>query len=232
MMIHSQRAFFSSIRAISLFSIGVIAMPHFALAQEQLGPPTIDNARVSAWETTLVPGKPLSLGQQNTDSVLLFLEGGKIQTKFADGRNTTESRNPGDAIYEPKGTKESIEVTSSNHVPVVIVDLKDGAASGPANTSGLPPAFPRPGARKVLDNARIAVWDYTFKPGVSSAKHFHDKDSLVAFRYQGSIESDTPDGKSAVSDYKPDDIRFLPSGRIHSEKLVKGHESIIVVEFK
>jgi hypothetical protein len=39
----------------------------------------------------------------------------------------------------------------------------------------LPPAFPRPGVKKILENERVIVWDCTWTPGVATPMHFHDK---------------------------------------------------------
>ena len=33
--------------------------------------------------------------------------------------------------------------------------------------SGHPDAFPREGSKKVLDNSRVQVWDYSWTPGKS-----------------------------------------------------------------
>jgi hypothetical protein len=32
------------------------------------------------------------------------------------------------------------------------------------NKSGYPLGFPRPGSKKLLENARVIVWDYTWQP--------------------------------------------------------------------
>jgi hypothetical protein len=62
--------------------------------------------------------------------------------------------------------------------------------------------------------------------------HFHDKDIVVVYRYDGSLESTTPDGKRVVNDYKPGSIWFNRGDRVHFETLVKGRQSAIMVELK
>ncbi len=66
------------------------------------------------------------------------------------------------AAFLPKGTTPKLDGRS------LILDLKEHmpAITRMKNTSGYPAAFPRPGVKKLLDNARVTVWDYTWKPNV------------------------------------------------------------------
>jgi hypothetical protein len=111
----------------------------------------------------------------------------------------------------------------------------------------------------VIDNERVKVWDITLIPGkptlvprrqgavvtmflvggkIRSTKengetmHFHDKDVLVVYRYDGSLKSTTPDGKSVVNDYKSGSIWFNRGNRAHFEELVKGQQSAMMMELK
>ena len=100
------------------------------------------------------------------------------------------------------------------------------------NDSGYPLAFPRPGAKKVFENDRVIAWNLTWRPGVPTAMHYHDKDVVVVFRNSGSIKSTPLHGESTVADIEFGTIRFSKSDRTHSEELVKGKESAIVLELK
>jgi len=62
--------------------------------------------------------------------------------------------------------------------------------------------------------------------------HFHDKDALVVFESNGTLQSTSPDGKTVVVELKFADIRFNRRDRTHSELLLKGHAHAIVVELK
>lgn len=61
----------------------------------------------------------------------------------------------------------------------LIVELKDDTPPPLAQASSVKPAFPRDGAKKLLENARVVVWDYQFPPGKPVAQHVHDKDSVL-----------------------------------------------------
>jgi hypothetical protein len=132
----------------------------------------------------------------------------------------------GDAVWLPKGTPPKINGRS------IVVDLRDHAVAPIENTSGYPLAFPRPGVKKILENERVIVWDYTWTPDVLTPMHFHDKDIVVVFLEDGDLQSTTPDGQSVVNSYTPVTVRFNDRDRVHAETLVRGKQRAIIVELK
>jgi hypothetical protein len=132
----------------------------------------------------------------------------------------------GKAAFLPKGTSPKVEEHS------IVIDLKDHRVPPIANTSGYPLAFPRPGSRKVFENERVTVWDYTWMPGVPSPMHFHDKDVVVLFLKDGDLKSTTPDGKDVVTSYTAGTVRFNQGNRTHTETLVRGEQHAIITELK
>jgi hypothetical protein len=193
--------------------------------------PVIDNERVTVREVTLIPGQPGSIERHNTDFVTIFLDGGKIHTVDRDGKSSVAVRRSGDVIFGVRG-EETEEVISPGPSRLVVVELKDHPVLPLVNKSGYPNAFPRPGSKKVLDNGRVVAWDYTWKPGVATRMHYHDKDVVLVYKEDGSIKSTTPDGKSVVSDHTAGTVAFNKGDRTHFEELVKGRESAIIVELK
>src|SRR5258708_9848604 len=112
----------------------------------------------------------------------------------------------GSAVFLPKGTPPKIAGRS------MVIDLKDHPVAPIENTSGYPLAFPRPGVKKLLENARVIVWDYTWTPGVATPMHFHDKDVVVLFLEDADLKSTTPDGQAVVNPSTSGPARFtLPT---------------------
>ena len=132
----------------------------------------------------------------------------------------------GDAVFVPKGTSPKTAGRS------IVIDLKDHPVAPIENTSGYPPAFPRPGAKKLLENERVIVWDYTWELGVATPMHFHDKDVVVVFLEDGDLKSTTPDGQDTVTAYTSGTARFNTRNRTHSETLVRGKQRAIITELK
>jgi hypothetical protein len=114
----------------------------------------------------------------------------------------------------------------------IVINLKDVSVPPLENKTGLPLAFPRPGSRKLLENDRVIVWDYSWTPGVPTPKHFHDKDVVVVFLADGDVKSTTLDGKETVTSYKAGDVRFNRGNRAHFETLARGQQHAIITELK
>jgi hypothetical protein len=114
----------------------------------------------------------------------------------------------------------------------ILIALKDHAVAPTANKTGLPLAFPRPGSKKVLENNRVIIWDYTWTPGEATPMHFHDKDVVVTYLDDGTLKSTTPDGKVVMNEYSFGMAKFNLRDRTHTETLVKGKQHAIIVEFK
>jgi len=164
----------------------------------------IDNNRVTVREITAGSGQ---LGSRDHDVVAIDL----------DAKT---------AAYILKGSNKA----SPKHA--IVVDLKDAAVAPLENKTPYPLAFPRPGVKKLVDNNRVFIWDYTWMPGQPTPMHFHDKDVVVVYLADGQLKSTTPDGKSEVNTISFGLTKFNAPNRSHSEEVVKGSAHAIMVELK
>jgi DNA repair exonuclease SbcCD nuclease subunit len=206
------------------------ALPVIAQVDATPTAPVIDNERVKVWDITLIPGKPRLMQRHESAVVTMFLVGGKIRSTKENGETTVSERKFGEAVYDALGTEHTEEVISGSPARLIVAELKGPPEPLYANKSGYPPAFPRPGSLKVFENERVVIWNYSWTPNVPTPMHFHDKDVVVVYRYDGSLKSATPDGKSVVNDYKSGSIWFNRGDRVHFEELVKGQQSAIVMD--
>jgi hypothetical protein len=132
----------------------------------------------------------------------------------------------GKAEFQHKGG------TPSSRGRTIVIELKDHIVAPLPNKSGYPNAFPRPGSKKLIENDRVIVWDYTWTTGVPTPMHFHDKDVVVTYLKDGSLKSTTPSGEVVVNDYTFGTVRYNSRDRTHTETLVKGSQRAIITEFK
>jgi hypothetical protein len=171
-------------------------------------PPLIDNDRVTVWDVTAAdPNTPHPRGEAEWISL---------------------SR-PGEAVFKAKGARGDAAALGGR---AIVIDLKDKTVAPLANRSGYPNAFPRPGVKKVLENARVIVWDYAWMPNVPTPMHFHDKDVVVTYVETGAVKSTTPDGQSTSNEFSFGTVRFNPRDRTHSEVLASAKARAIITELK
>jgi hypothetical protein len=163
----------------------------------------IDNQHVKVWEAT---GQTRAASKN--DRVLIDLE------------------HPGTAVFVNKGA------TPKTLKHEIVVDIKDVNIPPIPNPTGYPLAFPREGARKVLENNRVIIWDYTWTPGKPTVMHFHDKDVVVVYLADGKLKSTTLDGKSVVNTISFGLTTSNAPNRTHSEEVVEGKARAVITEFK
>jgi hypothetical protein len=205
--------------------VALLALP--ALVQSaQAQAPVIDNARVTVRDLALEPGKAAPVITHAGDYVILYRNGGQIRGQ--DGK--VASHADGSAVFGHGGTTSDTAVSAPAHE--VIVELKDSPSNTVPNTTGLPLAFPRPGSQNVFENDKVRVWNYAWVPGQPTAMHFHNTEVVVTYLQDGDIASTTPDGKKAINHRSPGEIVFNAANRSHSEEVVKGQQSGIMLELK
>jgi hypothetical protein len=177
--------------------------------------PILDNARVTVWDFTWTRGVPEAM--ERTTSNAIWVSVAPVA---------------GEAVYWPKGALRRAGPSAAEPARSIVITLKDSAPATMANTSGYPAAFPRPGIKKILENARVVIWDYTWATGQPTPMHFHDKDTVVVYLKNGALKSTTPDGKSVVNSLTVGKTTFNARDRVHTETLVEGESRAIITELK
>jgi len=106
----------------------------------------------------------------------------------------------------------------------VLIALKNYLGSPPAASPKYPDAFPRVGALKLFENQRMILWTFTWTPGRPTPMHIHDKDFVVAFRYDSSQVIVEPEGCSHINHIQAGD------GLTHSEGTLSERQSAVYME--
>jgi hypothetical protein len=178
------------------------------------GRPIMDNARVTVWDFTWSRGVPELMERTTTNAIWVSV-----------------APNEGQVVYWPKGSVRRAAASDAMSRSIV-VSLKDSPPATMANKSGYPNAFPRPGSKKILENDRVVIWDYTWTTGQATPMHFHEKDAFVVYLKNGALKSTTPDGKSVVNQLTVGKATFNARDRVHTETLVEGESRAIITELK
>ncbi|HZR25203.1 MAG TPA: hypothetical protein VFA59_16525 [Vicinamibacterales bacterium] len=91
------------------------------------------------------------------------------------------------------------------------------AAQAP-NLQNLPPAYPRVGATKILDNARVQVWSIAWLKGNPSPMHRHIYDLLGIYYSPGDRIIISPEGEKRPVSTKAGQPIFQKRGVTHIEE--------------
>jgi hypothetical protein len=206
--------------------LALLALSAGAALAQDIPAPVIDNARVTVRDIPLAPGQPGPSIAHAGDFVVLYFDGGRVRRR--DG--AIASHEAGAAAFGRGGLTRDTAIGKAQRE--IVVELKDAPSNTVPNTTGLPPAFPRDGSKLVLETPKVRVWNYAWVMGKPTVMHFHDTEVVVAYRGDGDIKSTSPDGKAPVSHRATGDIVYNLAGRAHSEELVKGNVSGVMLELK
>ena len=187
----------------------VVLVTVLAGAQTPPSKPIIENERVTVWDVPSISAESTAAHKPAGDYVVVTVGP------------------PPAAVFHTKDTQ-------MDPVPgrAIIIDMKDKAVPPIENKTGHPNAFPRPGAKKLIENDRVVVWDYSWKRGTPSPMHFHDKDVVVVYVEDGALKSTTPDGQSTVNEFKAGTTRFNTRDRVHTELMTSPRARAIITELK
>jgi uncharacterized RmlC-like cupin family protein len=184
-------------------------------------------------------GGVLTLAQENTTKILEN-ERVAIWKIGADARQSPPARQPrfpAVLISLVDGAVRFIDATDTSTIrpesgQAVLIELKDHLVTPLEAPGTIARAFPRQGAKQIVDNNRVNVWDVTWTKGMKTSVHFHDKDVVVLYLTSGTVRSIPLNGEPTAVPRSSGEAVFLPRGRTHVEECIDGPRRDIIVELK
>lgn len=191
---------------------------------------------MTLWEVRWLLNVPQPIHRHRYDMAGVYLRFGAIRVTTPEGTATTgapfEVPRPYFQLKDITHREEAVGATGDPERLAIMIDLKDVAVTTFAVPRGSAAAFPRVGATDVLDNPRVRMWDYTWRPGVAAAPHVHDTDTIEVYVDGGTIRTRGPDGAEDTHVVAWKTARFVPRGRADTEEAVSGSPRAIVIELK
>jgi hypothetical protein len=180
-----------------------------ALAQENTTK-ILENERVAIWRIGADAHQSAPAHRLQLPAVLISLVDGAV--RFRDATDTPTTR-PGSGR-------------------AILVELKDVRIAPLELPRAVAQAFPRQGAKQILDNDRVIVWDFTWAKGTKTDLHFHDKDVVIVYLGSGTVRSIPLKGEPTAAPRSFGEAVFRPRGRTHVEECIDGPRRDIIVELK
>jgi quercetin dioxygenase-like cupin family protein len=192
----------------------------------------LDNARVVAWHVQWAKARPTPMHEHTLDLVGIVLEGGHAKVTLPDGTvRVGQPSERGNVVFQPRGVihvEESLVAAGRT----IGIELKDVPSPVRARAAGAVEAFPREGARLVLENDRVALWDYQWVASRPVALHAHSRDTVVVPIDAGDVTVEFQSGEVRVTRLVPGEVLFFSQAEPHREAATAGSPRAIVVELK
>jgi len=122
------------------------------LAQAAHAPIENEYVRV-VWATDKPVSKPGNLHEHKQNRVMIYLDSGAIQIKYADGRVDDQKWKAGDIAWSPSSGMHTSQNVGTSPVRIVEIEVRKGNAEMKA------------GAYKKIENAQVHVYKASKAPG-------------------------------------------------------------------
>jgi len=228
--------------ALIAASVGVLLAQNYPHAFPREGTVMLfDNERVTIWEVNWKnTGNVPPIHRHLYDMAGVYLRFGQVSVTGPEVPVVAHPK-PGEPFdvprpyYQPKGITHRETPIGAPGDPerlAIMVDLKDYPMPPFEVKPGMSTAWPRVGARDVLDNARVVEWDYAWPANKALPQHVHARDSVEVFYEGGTLLTRMADGheESKVVAFKS--ARFVPKGQVDTEEATSGTPHAIVIEIK
>jgi hypothetical protein len=194
---------------ISIIALLVCQGCVLTLAEENLTK-ILENERVVVWRIGLDPNRLPPPRQPRFPAVLISLADGAV--RFIGANDTSKIR--------PESGQ------------AILIEIKDHFVTPLEVPGTIARAFPRQGAKRILDNDRVLVWDFTWAKGMKTDLHFHDKDVVIVYLGSGTVRSIPLSGEPHAVPRSFGEAVFAARARTHVEECIDGPRRDIVVELK
>ena len=194
-----------------------------------------DNTRVTVWEVNWRHGDAQPIHRHKYDMAGVYLRFGIITVTGLDGTATTGAEFPVPRPYfQVKGIthREEARAPGTPERLAIMVDLKDAATDMMMIDDPGPSSYPRDGAKNVLENSRIRMWDYTYQPKGLAVKRVYRNDVVEVVVTGGTIAVTGSSGKPETRVLAEKQARYISRGTLQTEQGVSGAPRVIAIELK
>ena len=204
-----------------------------ALAQPQTLPPPFprtnatklfDNDRINVWDIVWPKGQPTALHRHVYDQVgTYYVRGGRTITT-PDGQARSNMTEIGALSDTKRGTTHVEEGNTDPPLRAVFIELKQDNPSGLPTAAGTP-AFPRDGAKQVMDTPRVTAWDVVWAP--SAFTYQAARETVIVFLGDGQVRR-----SSGLVPVKSGTMVHLDRGASERLEMVSGSPRVLFFELK
>lgn len=195
----------------------------------------LDNVRVTVWEVNWRHGDRQPVHRHLYDMAGVYLRWGPITITDLDGK---ENEIPDFPVPHPYFQRSGITHREEAVTPgapellAIMVDLKEAVTDMMVIDADEPPAYPRDGAKNVLENQRIRMWDYTFTPNGPAVARAYRSDVVEVVVTGGDVRVTMPGGKTETRTLAPKQARYITRGTVQTEQGIGGSPRVIAIELR
>lgn len=194
----------------------LLALASATLMTAQSSNVVTDNDQVKVLKVVVQPHQKTKLHEHKVNRVMIYLQAGKQDFAFADGKKTNISWQKNEAKWSAAAGPHIAEITTGEPVTIVEIELKQpGHAPAP---NALDPVKLDPKHYKVaFENDQVRVLRVRIGPGENAPMHKHALNRVAIYLTDQKVLSTTEDGKETTVEHKAGDVAWAGVAQ-HKEK--------------
>jgi uncharacterized RmlC-like cupin family protein len=193
----------------------------------------IDNEQahvVVAHDQPHVKGK---LHEHKLDRVMIYLQAGRQDFAWQDGKKNTLTWKAGDVKWSPGGGMHTSEIVSDAPVTIVEVEIKKPGDPSVKVTTPLDPLKVDPKDYKLeFENSEVRVIRVHFAAHKGAPLHEHQLNRVVVYLTDQNTRLTLPDGKVDTAVHKAGEFSWGGPTKHQEDNLMDGPFEAIMVELK
>ena len=191
-----------------------------------------ESDRIVVWDISWPKGYATPLHRHVYDQVgTYYATGGRIITT-PDGEKRSSTTPVGNLSTTKRGTTHIEEGATDPPLRAVFIEMKKDEGSGqPEAAASAPPPWVRDGTKTLLDEARVVVWDYTWKAGAPAATTY-TRDTVAVWLSAGKIKVTPQGGSASVIDVAPGQVKRYARGAVETVEVLDGAPREMIFAFK
>lgn len=202
-----------------------------ALVFAQTSQTVIDNEDVKVLKVTVQPHQKTRLHQHTVNRVMVYLQPGSQTLEYQDGRKNMLHWKAGEAKWSPASGMHIAEITSSQPVTIVEIELKKPGAAH--SSSPLDPVKVDPGHYQVeLENAQVRILRVHIPGHGVAPLHEHSLNRVVTYLTAQDFRVTSAGGKVEHVAHPAGDVTWSGLAKHKEENLSASPFEVLVVEVK
>jgi hypothetical protein len=193
----------------------------------------LETDRITVWNIVWPKGQPTAMHRHVYDQVgTYYASGGRLITT-PDGAARASITAVGSLSTTRKGTTHIEEGNTDPPLRAVFIELKRETASGlPDADVGGPAPFPRDGAKQILDDDRVAAWDYLWASGSQGLRYRAARETVIVWLGAGKVRITQHGTAATESDVEAGTMHHLTAGSDETVETVNGSPRAILFQLK
>jgi quercetin dioxygenase-like cupin family protein len=204
-----------------------------AALQAQTSRTAIDNDQVKVLQVLVEPHQKTRLHEHTVNRVMIYLQPGRQNFSYQDGKKTVLSWKAGEAKWSPASGMHVAEIITDNPVSIVEIELKKPGGTAKTVAGALDPVKVDPKHYSVeFENDQVRVLRVKIGPGESTPLHEHALNRVVTYLSDQNFRVTTADGRTDTVIHKAGEVSWGGPARHKEVNIGEKPFEAVVVELK